>query len=1236
MTDKLKPEITQIDSKTNTTERTIRGIVLDTGGKAIANTPIIIYAKPMPARGSKIEWEVTAVATAKTDGLGNFVLRVADTAYEFAYATVGKYTQNEIRINLEMNLLPSNSILVLDTTSNENHDHADDDCSCKDNLPDRLPEMEDLIGNSKYSQDIGGSCTNFTTPNRALEEFNYFRIVRTTDPQIITPENTQRLFNLDEAIRKANRELAELERDFYASGKMFEKESGGAQKRVASGGKGEKEASKMFDPISDKVEQIMRLNQEKQKLISKLDTRKELSVQNMIDWDDSPTTYQNASIAHGHILEFRQVWRADGYSMGDLLYSLPLAPGQKRQIAVFDWDRTDTAMRSESQEQREELENEQSRDRDISEIVSSVLNENQQADSKVKGKTTSWGVGVSVSTPTPVSVGVSGSFSQSNTNMTSSASQSSSRDLSASSMQQIKDKTMQKASSVRSARSTVIQSINQGESFNAVTEVVANYNHCHAITIQYFEVLRHFAVHNELADVRECLFIPLPITSFDDSKVVRWQDILHRALADRRLRGAFASVQRYYNANVLNQADAYAGIPNSRYCDERLRSLNVQFELTMYVNRPQEIYPNNIPSYGQFIANALQSGGASIFDVSGLRNAYEQERMNLLINNQDDIANWNATLGFMNGWQEIRRRVLSVNPDQRDFVFQTEMQKADWMNQYIKTMVVSCHFPQINNLKFPLAPTTKLRIFSRKHGIENIKSSKMGTEITVGLNHVDVSATVLTRASFNQVEICHNSLVTPGKLPAGSFVRVKNGHMEYISPNYRGYIFKDASATDNLANGEIVAINTPLSEPELLNPRVEDIKKRDMLLKHLNSHLEAYHHWIFYMMSPDRRYMLLDGLSIKVPGYKIPGTNTTTPDEIRSVASVVENRVIGVVGNNMIVPVASGYNLDPKFRWDTPTVTLEDGSKTSSLMYHYMPDRGFKATPFRISVPTKGVFAEAVMGACNSCEKIDDSRFWKWEEHPIPDSPTAIGTIDSGSRFQSAGDLSTKDFAQALISQKDALAAPDPTGLNTALNNIVKGDSFRDLTNLQGLNDLAKQGIISTNDAAKTYAENATKLAEQQANLRNSDTISNKIKNSGLSKEDKDELMKEHLKKQIGVGNDKSNEGEQKQQSEQNIIDKALKGAGGKIKIRNSDGSGIEAETGGTSAPGSDIQGSDDSKPMMRPGEPVVDNSEVIDFNDPDFIRVRQEIDQGLSDILPDLQQWLQNNTNGGNNGPTV
>lgn len=56
--------------------------------------------------------------------------------------------------------------------------------------------------------------------------------------------------------------------------------------------------------------------------------------------------------------------------------------------------------------------------------------------------------------------------------------------------------------------------------------------------------------------------------------------------------------------------------------------------------------------------------------------------------------------------------------------------------------------------------------------------------------------------------------------------------------------------------------------------------------------------------------MLLDGIRV---------TDYSEIDEypegmVRSVASVVENRIIGIVGKSLVMPVAPGFRLDPNVR----------------------------------------------------------------------------------------------------------------------------------------------------------------------------------------------------------------------------------------------------------------------------------------------------------------------------------
>jgi hypothetical protein len=130
-------------------------------------------------------------------------------------------------------------------------------------------------------------------------------------------------------------------------------------------------------------------------------------------------------------------------------------------------------------------------------------------------------------------------------------------------------------------------------------------------------------------------------------------------------------------------------------------------------------------------------------------------------------------------------------------------------------------------------------------------------------------------------------------------IRLRFGSLRYRTDNFAGALFAGRIDNDIFAGGDGAYIPTLLTREELRNPRGEDVNAANNLIHHLNENLEYYHKCLFFDMTPERRFMLLDG--IIAPG-KAHG---------RSVASVVENRVIGIAGNSLIMPVAPGYQLDP-------------------------------------------------------------------------------------------------------------------------------------------------------------------------------------------------------------------------------------------------------------------------------------------------------------------------------------
>jgi Papain-like cysteine protease AvrRpt2 len=261
---------------------------------------------------------------------------------------------------------------------------------------------------------------------------------------------------------------------------------------------------------------------------------------------------------------------------------------------------------------------------------------------------------------------------------------------------------------------------------------------------------------------------------------------------------------------------------------------------------------------------------------------------------------------------------------------------------------------------------------------------------------------------------------------------------------------------NDLLAGDPAVINTPLNAFEKRNPRERDEQLSGRLVDYLNEHIEYFHRCIWCCMDANRRFLLLDGFIAPDAGG-------------RSVASVVENRVIGVVGNSLVMPVAPGQQLDNTYEFANV-----DAADLRNLY------DGDPAPPIRISVPTSGVFAEAVMGKCNSCEVIDDTKFWRWEDAPIPDQPPMIGALSTNSRRSDSPNLSPDPFPDAIIGLQQTPESSDPTGLAAAVKALGVNNIFKDLTGVAKNQANAAAALKSSMEAAKTFASQAGALAQQK------------------------------------------------------------------------------------------------------------------------------------------------------------
>jgi hypothetical protein len=244
------------------------------------------------------------------------------------------------------------------------------------------------------------------------------------------------------------------------------------------------------------------------------------------------------------------------------------------------------------------------------------------------------------------------------------------------------------------------------------------------------------------------------------------------------------------------------------------------------------------------------------------------------------------------------------------------------------------------------------------------------------------------------------------------------------------------------AAGQVPArLMTPLQFEETRVLQTEDTVAVVALIRHLNENLEYYHKAIWWFMDQDRRFTLLDSFIAPHSGGRSGLGRREPPDRHH-------RQQPGHAGG-------PGIRLD--YLNDLETKDKDASAGTDELLEAYRPLIPDPAV--RISVPTKGVFAESVMGRCNACEKIDNSRNWKYWEHPLPDEPTAIEPISTASRNQPVTIRTRAPMTAPIINQVHTTmqSAPDPSGLGKMLEVLGNPNTFRDMAGLAGTQQNARK-----------------------------------------------------------------------------------------------------------------------------------------------------------------------------------
>ncbi|MEQ9502856.1 MAG: hypothetical protein RIT81_38655 [Deltaproteobacteria bacterium] len=789
-----------------------------------------------------------------------------------------------------------------------------------------------------------------------------------------------------------------------------------------------------------------------------------------LDWERAPQRYQATTASLGHLLHYKQSWHADGYSLGDLVHSLPLAPCQMKRVAVLDWDRRERSRRDEDLVVSEELLAELVRDRDIREALATLLTQRMDAGSVATNATGSVTAGAFVG---PLFLGASGGMSSSS----SSTWQNSARRLGSEYSNRLQDRTMQAQSVLRSLRSTVVQTLGENEQVEATTEVVGNHNHCHALTVQYFEVLRHFVIRQELEAVEECLFVPLRVIhpewgenffrdgfrppTEDHLEELAFRTGLRRLLRYRDALIPALRAKGYYDA----EATITAAERVQRQMQDRIAiadmpiswiegTIGVEFSLARPKAESEDAWLETILNVLPEGDHDLQEGWKLLTELRKALGTAQTE--GLTIDTSEDV--------------DVRAELMRMYRESLaawERKFEDEITPVI-IQRFLETLVLSVKVGDHSvDLQASFSPVSSYE-----------RGEPLRVAVAIGKNlQADPELEGATRKTLGTLTI--HSRSARAVVPAGSQVTLRWSSFGYrtreaahagLMPLASGGHLPLATINDQGAQTRPVAqlVPRPITQREARDPDEPDLNAARDLLDHIASDLTYYHHAIWSALDDDERYMILDSIEAPNAGG-------------RSVAQVTRNEVLGIVGNALVLPVAPGVQLDPDLEFENPDDALEE------LRGHYAPIT--PPPPMRFTVPTKGVFAEAVMGHCNACEKKDEARFWRWNESPCPDEPTPIQPLDTTSRRAAPPNLTPSPLPAPIVQIQNAPDAPAPTGIAPGVAAIMRGDAFTDRTGLAATQQASASALNASLGASENAARIAATLAQSQHASENLDKL---------------------------------------------------------------------------------------------------------------------------------------------------
>lgn len=751
----------------------------------------------------------------------------------------------------------------------------------------------------------------------------------------------------------------------------------------------------------------------------------------------------------GYVLWMAQRWTFQGVSLGDLVYSLPLAPGEQQQVAIFE--RTDTSVVRESEFFSEEQAQQQlaMADTSTSATFNSAFNESIKGTSSfnTQSDSSSWGCAFPL-----IASGGSGSSSSSGSSTQTLQGQ---RNTTQQAAENLHSSAQNQATARRTAMRTGMRMATASESASVTTKVITNHNHTRALTLQYWEVLRLYEVATAIEGLTLTCLVPMQVVRFfPPGETFTLTD--PASVADR------LSVMRRYgilakHADVLSQA-----LPSKYRYGLAL--------LQQFASDPSaEVEP-----FGGAAEDVIK------FSLDGTFLKCEDVYISV-------VTRRNTRIGPV----KLTNDAASI-PETPGFTSKEELMA--WLllqrQSAVTTMAGAIALPQSMNrsdvigfeLNRVFKPVSYTLVSSEMAALDSLNGIFGGSSVWVNQaiqSTLGQSATATARMTIT---------LTPADLETLGGPRLSNFYaaiQEYDSvgneiPSAKG----EQYANESLLDLELPTQPYPVPARQVgAVLRYNEILEIEKMAQHVVRNTVLYSRAIWGSMSEEERAIMLEGYTIGVP----PG-GITDASQMIPLLNCVENRVLGYYGNSMIMPFNIPQELAQHMvnaAGGTTAASVNNGMdfgqiEDALLAYQIA---GFKPPRSIVGLPTRGVLGEAVLGHCSSAEKIDLTRFWNWQDAPS-DTAAQISpvTLPTTSPSLTAGETAPNSLTNLPSLINNVLTAPpaDTTLLQAMAKEAASQQDFS--TSLTGASQLA--GLITNaqntaNSARADALKSATDLQAQ-------------------------------------------------------------------------------------------------------------------------------------------------------------